>query len=231
MKESRSITHKIYSDLRNELVTCKLRPGDKLRTSDLRERLGVSLSVVREALSRLVSESLVVADPQRGFKAAPMSATDLRQLSETTKGVEAMCIRSALAAADSDWEARLQHACELVEKAPLTDKKRSKTLSRSLINAHENFHEVLLSPTPNVWQMRLRAQLQTHAERYRYLCIPLVPAQEFTEAKTGHADITRAAIARDTELTIRLVTEQFERNVEYLANALERHENELPKVG
>ena len=45
-----------------------LRPGEKLKLVELATRYSVSQSVIREALTRLAEQSLVVATPQRGFR-------------------------------------------------------------------------------------------------------------------------------------------------------------------
>ncbi|MDB5687666.1 MAG: hypothetical protein JWR77_2255 [Rhizorhabdus sp.] len=219
MKPPRSLTEHIYNELRAELITCRLRPGERLRTSELATRFGVSLSGVREALSRLVSESLVIADPQRGFRAAPMSSEDLLNLTETAMGIEALSIKSSLAAGDADWEKRMVAACNAVLAAPLTTKAEAGRMSAAFAKAHQNFHDVLMSACTNARTTHLRRLLRDQSERYRQLCIPLAP--NLDELKIGYEEITKAAIARDLALTTELVAEQFHRNVERFIEALE----------
>src|SRR6202012_2865714 len=104
MRPARSITEQVYRQLKTELLKCQLRPGEHLRTKELSIRFSVSLSVVREALSRLTAEGLVDADPQRGFRAAPLSSADLLALTEAAIEIEALCIRKALKSGDAAWE-------------------------------------------------------------------------------------------------------------------------------
>src|SRR5712672_2028195 len=73
----------VYQHLRADILACRLRPGVKLQINLLAEDLGVSLSGVREALSKLSAEGLVVAEPQRGFRVAPVSLEDLGDLTMT----------------------------------------------------------------------------------------------------------------------------------------------------
>lgn len=221
MTQPRSITQHIYQQLRADLISCKLRPGSRLRTSELSKRFGTSLSAVREALSRLVSEQLVDADPQRGFRAAPMSSEDLHLLTETAMGIEAMCIRSALAHGDRDWEMRLSAARDAVLNAPLNTKKEPRRISKAFARAHHAFHETLISACSNARTLALRKLHQDQSERYRQLCIPFAPNDSL---KSGYDEITAAAIARDADLTIKLVTEQFSRNVDRFAEALDSEE-------
>ncbi len=218
MTQPRSITQHLYQQLRAELISCKLRPGSRLRTSELSKRFGTSLSAVREALSRLVSEQLVHADPQRGFRAAPMSSEDLYELTETAMGIEAMCIRSALAHGDHDWETRLCDARDAVLKAPLNTKKEPKRISPSFAKAHHAFHEALISACSNARTLALRQLHQDQSERYRQLCIPYAPNDSL---RSGYDEITAAAISRNADLTIKLVAEQFSRNVDRFAEALD----------
>ena len=231
MKQPRSITEHIYQQLRADLISCKLKPGSRLGTSELSKRFSVSLSGVREALSRLVSEKLVIADPQRGFQAAPMSSEDLYLLTETATGIEAICIRSALVHGNKDWEKRLISARDAVLKAPVSAAKEPNRISKAFTRAHHAFHETLISACNNSRTLDLRRLHQDHSERYRQLCIPYAPNNSL---KIGYEEITIAATARDADTTIKLVSEQFRRNVDRFAEALDGEEsvrfwiNEVP---
>src|SRR5689334_13226931 len=70
-----------YSALRREILEGAFKPGAKLRTEELRARYDVSGSTIREALTRLLGEALVTAEGQRGFRVAPASIEDFRDLS------------------------------------------------------------------------------------------------------------------------------------------------------
>ena len=62
--------------LRDDVLKCRLKPGDKLTFDDLKERYGISISPLREALSRMASEGLVVLEDKRGFHVAPVCVWD-----------------------------------------------------------------------------------------------------------------------------------------------------------
>src|SRR3546814_10637140 len=70
----------IHHRLREDIVSCVLEPGQRLRFEQLKEIYGASYSTLREALSSLVAEQLVVAEGQRGFRVASISAADLLDL-------------------------------------------------------------------------------------------------------------------------------------------------------
>ena len=102
-----NLTQGAYEDLRADLLSCRIAPGSRLKVQELCDRLSVSLGAIREALSRLTSEGLVVAEPQRGFRAAPISKEDLIDLTKTRIQIETLCIRRAIEVGDVAWESQL----------------------------------------------------------------------------------------------------------------------------
>src|SRR6266852_7654934 len=75
-----SVGETTYRRIRTDIIFGKLAPGEKLKLDRLRERYGASVSTLRELLNRLSSEGLVVAEGQRGFEVADVSAQNLREL-------------------------------------------------------------------------------------------------------------------------------------------------------
>src|SRR5436190_1466957 len=66
--------------LRNEIVTCQLKPDKSLKFDALRLSFGASFTTLREALTLLAAEGLVLAEEQRGYKVAPVTLDDLSDL-------------------------------------------------------------------------------------------------------------------------------------------------------
>lgn len=70
----------IYEKLREEILSCRLKPGADLREQELAARFSVSKSPVRDALLRLEREHLVTIAPRQGYRVAPVSLSDARDL-------------------------------------------------------------------------------------------------------------------------------------------------------
>src|SRR3954467_12177410 len=70
----------IYEKLRDEILGCQLRPGSDLREQQLASRFAVSKSPVRDALFRLEREHLVTISPRQGYRVAPISLSDAREM-------------------------------------------------------------------------------------------------------------------------------------------------------
>jgi len=84
-QEAGTLASTVFEQLRRDIVSVQLAPGEKLRIEALRERYGVGGSPVREALNRLSAEGLVWQQDQKGFRVAPVSE---RELEELTRRVE-----------------------------------------------------------------------------------------------------------------------------------------------
>src|SRR3954447_6915432 len=100
-----SISEKAYRQIRADIVFGKLNPGEKLKLDRLREDYGASVGTLRELLSRLVSEGLVIAEGQRGFEVAPISAENLREIAGLRLLLESHALKQSFRSGDMDWEA------------------------------------------------------------------------------------------------------------------------------
>src|SRR5204863_9393986 len=68
----KTLASDIAHRMRTEIVTCRLKPGEVLKFDTLRQAYGASFTTLREALTCLSAEGLVVAEEQRGVKVAPV---------------------------------------------------------------------------------------------------------------------------------------------------------------
>src|ERR1700682_6076996 len=75
---SRTLIERAYAQLRDDIIEGRLAPGEKLRFDTLKAHYQVGAGTLREAITRLVSDALVVAEGQRGFRVAPMALEDLQ---------------------------------------------------------------------------------------------------------------------------------------------------------
>jgi DNA-binding GntR family transcriptional regulator len=87
---------------------------------ELTERFEVSQSVVREALTRLTEQGLLVATPQRGFRVRDLSVEDIAELTETRVQVESLALRLAVERGDLQRETGILAAHYRLERTPVT---------------------------------------------------------------------------------------------------------------
>jgi DNA-binding GntR family transcriptional regulator len=201
---SSSLTQIAYERLRAEVLSGRMLPTQKLKIAELSNRLSVSPNAIREALSRMTSEGLVIAEPQRGFWVAPVSEKDLEDLTSVRVEIEGRCLRRAIAVGGLMWETRLVAAFYRMSRTPEQDPENPEQLNEAWALAHKAFHEALVSACDNSWWIKLRELLYAQSERYRRLSVPL--SNEGRDSLSEHRAIMDAAIARDADRTYDLIS-------------------------
>ena len=194
----------LLEDLRADLLSCRILPGSRLKIQELCTRLSVSLGAIREALSRLTSEGLVVAEPQRGFRAAPISAEDLSDLTRVRVEIESLCLRRAIELGTVDWESRIVAAFHRLSRTPERAPDDPARSNEDWAAAHGAFHLALVEGCASPWLLRLHGQLYDQSERYRRLSVPL--SRRKRRIGDEHQAIMEAALARDAEKAVALLT-------------------------
>ncbi|MEI8157559.1 MAG: GntR family transcriptional regulator, partial [Burkholderiales bacterium] len=112
----RTLAERAYLSLRHDVVCGKLAPGERLRVEHLKDQYQVGAGTLREALSLLVSDALVTAEGQRGFRVAAISLADLEDVTNTRVMLETEALRQSIRHGDAQWEAALVASYELLSQ-------------------------------------------------------------------------------------------------------------------
>jgi GntR family transcriptional regulator, rspAB operon transcriptional repressor len=104
----------VYNALRQAIVNCQLKPGERLNVEELAEKLGVSLTPVRGAIQQLATEGLAEIRPRSGSFVASLTTRDVEET------FRIRCALECLAAEDG------------IRNITLQDLRRLKELLRSL---------------------------------------------------------------------------------------------------
>lgn len=97
----------VFRQIRQDIISGALPPGAKIKLEQAKERYAISISSLREILSRLTTENLVVAEGQRGFEVSPASRRELGELADLRIVLETHALGLAFAAGNLEWEGRI----------------------------------------------------------------------------------------------------------------------------
>lgn len=187
---SRTLIEQAYHQLRDDIIEGRLVPGEKLRVEHLRQHYQVSAGTLREAITRLVSDALVEAEGQRGFRVAPIALDDLEDLTRLRLHIEIDALRLSVRQGDAAWRARLTQAfndlAAIDQPMQPSDRRRYEVLNA-------RFHEALVSAHASPWTLKLLRLLSRHSERYRRYAIGL--ADPGRDAHAEHRQIYELAMA------------------------------------
>lgn len=91
-----NLSARVYSEIKSLILCNEIMPGQKLYHQQLSERLGVSRTPVREALTRLVQEGYVSFLPNRGFTCKEIGIQEAEELYELREALEAFAVEKAI---------------------------------------------------------------------------------------------------------------------------------------
>jgi GntR family transcriptional regulator, carbon starvation induced regulator len=206
-----------YDALLAEILDGRLAPGAKITISEVAVRLGFSPGSVREALSRLAAEKWAIATAQKGYSVAPISIEELRDLTRTRIVIEQLCLRSAIAHGDVEWETSMVAAYHRLHRIPAVVSEHVSRVSKAWSAAHMTFHAALTAGCDSPWMLTLRAILYAQSERYRHLSVAL--ARENRDVDTEHKNILDACIARQADRGCELIEQHLTRTLEILVTS------------
>lgn len=188
----------VLGRLRQDILKGSLKPGARLAMADLRSRYAIGLSPLREALSRLAGEGLVVAEGQRGFRVAPFSPADLDDLTFVRQTIEAAALSEAMAQGDERWEAQIVAAFHLLERRIGGAGADNPAACDAYEEAHRAFHLALTAGAGSPRASQLQAALYDQARRYRLLLYRGLPDPQ--QALDEHRQIMQRVLARDARV-------------------------------
>lgn len=94
---AQTLGQQIHSGLREWLISGALSPGDKLSLRTVGERLGVSMTPVREAVSRLVADAALEVLPNRAVRVPVLSLANFEELTAIRLAIEGFAAERAAA--------------------------------------------------------------------------------------------------------------------------------------
>jgi DNA-binding GntR family transcriptional regulator len=188
----------VFLGLRADILGGRRPPGSRVVINAVGDEYAVSISVVREALNRLVQVGLVASEAHQGYLVTPLSEVALVDLTMVRIEIETLCLRLSVKHGDVEWESRLLAAAHRLERQPAVMPDDPQNVEEEWASLHRHYHEVLAEACCSPTLVALRAPLYDRAEVYRRWSLPA--GGETRDTHREHREIVDAAIERDAEL-------------------------------
>lgn len=227
-RHGRSLAEDAYVALRDDVLRGRRLPGSRLQVNELAEEHGVSLGVVREALTRLAAEGLLEANPQRGFRVRSLSLAHLEDLTWTRTQIETLALRESIASGDLAWEGALVAAHHRLANTPMFLAKG--VFNGDWMSTHGQFHAALVGGASRPALEQIRRSLYDESELYRYWSGTLPAHPVRLAALDEHTAICDAALARDAERACELLAEHLASTAREVASVV-RADGSAPNPG
>jgi DNA-binding GntR family transcriptional regulator len=206
-----AVRQEIYTDI----LAMRYAPGERLRMAPLCTRYGVSLSVVREALTRLVEQRIVVSRPQLGFTVVPVDRQRLEELTELRAEIEALALRWSIQRGGPEWEAGVTAALDDLLTTPHADPTTEPERFQNWALAHAAFHRALAAGCGNRQLIDTREILFGASELFRRWSRE-AHDEGVRDVEAEHSRLAEAALARSEEEAVGLLLEHIRITAERL---------------
>ena len=201
-----SLTEWVADALREEVVEGRLRPGSRLPEQRICTALKVSRNTVREAMSQLVAERVLVREPHRGVFVARPDRAAIRDVYRARRVIEPGAVREA-AVGTAGLEAVRNAVKE--GQAALADGQWD-----DLASANQHFHRALVALAGS---SRLDQQMALLLAEMRLVFHGMSGVREFHEPYlAGNARIYELLESRDRAAAADAVVEYLREAEEHL---------------
>ncbi len=217
----RSLSWAVYGDIRSDILAGRYAPGSKLSPRVIATQRKVSLSVVREALTRLTEQGLVVAEPQLGFSVVALDLADVRDVSKVRTLIEGAALREAVLHADVEYETQVVASHHRLTRTNPYSEEAPRTLTEDWASAHQKFHQSLISACPSPRLRDLADGLRETTELYRRWSGAFPSQQGRRDVAAEHRGLMESTLERDPDRAVALLTEHIDKTAALLESYVE----------
>ncbi|HWX57509.1 GntR family transcriptional regulator [Bradyrhizobium sp.] len=201
----------VYEQLRSDILSCKLPPGDDMREQELAERYAVSRQPVREALARLAREHLVTVHPRQGYRVNPISLSDARDLLRFRLALEPACVAEAIDNAGND-------VLEALDQF-----RRFSGDHEAFIAYNRAFHTALAYASGNRRMAAALCDLIGQADRLVRVSLANVRGHDPKKLVAEHVALIEAMQRRDRRAAARIIKSHISQTEKRVLPALKRN--------
>ena len=192
---------KLISDIRNEVSSGILKPGDQLEVTALAERFGVSRTPIREAIRTLVESGVLETRPRKGSFVRVLSAKQLLDLFQVAAELEGMACRlAALSLTKENVEAIERGLAKCTQAAEVQN-------NAEYAMANLDFHTAIHNASGNDWLIEQLRQLQINLNSYRTM--PYEIRGRLNKSTDEHKIICDAILSGDGEHACNLMRDHM----------------------
>jgi DNA-binding GntR family transcriptional regulator len=163
MVESQSrntAAHVVYGELKRRILSLELKPGERIYEPAMAAALQVSRTPLREAIRRLISESLLEQQPTGGVLVPLLDEGVISELYDVRAAMESPMAREACSKATPEDLANLRGIVE--RNAAMVN------FADEAMRYGMSLHSAIADIAGNSWAKRFHEQISSHMERYRH---------------------------------------------------------------
>jgi DNA-binding GntR family transcriptional regulator len=210
----------IYHWLREQILIGELVPGGEIRQELVARQFGTSRVPIREALSRLQAEGLIILRPRRGFAVTSLNQAEIVEIFELRMAVEEHAMRIATKERTQTDVSEVEALVEAMERPEAP----SLQYLQQWMSTNRHFHTRLIECAHRKRVSEVALNLRDAIEPY--MRIEANFNRQVGYANVEHRKIFEAFKRKDSEAVARISRKHCESTLKrLLANIDFRNEN------
>lgn len=202
MDEKLGLGEQAYRKIKEDIVWCRLRPGQELSEAGLSELYGFGKGPIRQALSRLAQDSFILPRARRGHVVIPVTLNDVRDLFDWRLIIEPAAAELACGKVDRDLLMELDARC--AEGFVLGDIESE----ARFVRANNTFHMEIAQAAGNDRLIASLRQVMDEMTRLMHLAHQL--RERKVAQKREHSALIEALVNNDPETARRCTITHIE---------------------
>jgi len=193
-EKTRSVTakNKAYNEIQDRILKCVYKPGTWLNEDELCEELHLSRTPVRDALSRLEQDGLIVIYPKKGSYITEFSLKTIQAIYETRLLIEPFVLQTyGMKLDESELLSYLTRFGEL-------EKNSGGIKTNESYDADDEFHWTLVNISGNPFLQKTYRNIQSQNRRLRFFGHQL-ETDRVDDSYTEHIAIIMSCLKHDWE--------------------------------
>ncbi len=217
MKFKQPLSEQAYQLIKNDIVTCKLAPGQMIGQAALNQTYQVGVTPIREALRQLAQEGFVQSVPRMGYIVSLITVQDIEEIYEMRMILEVAAVRMAAARGGMDQLKAISRSANFTYtyKDPLS--------YTEFLTQNAGFHHEIAVASGN---QRLADSIsRTLDELNRVFHLGLDYRDSAEEMSMDHITLAQSLLERDADQAETLVRGEITRSRDRVLHALKRFPN------
>ena len=207
--KSESMAFKAYTELRKKILTIQVSPDTRLKEDFWAKKLSISRMAIREALTRLLGEGLVILGPKGGYFVTSLTHEDISQIRDLREILELGAISLACKKITEEQVAKLEKICaafsSMIEQG----------FFAGANEADLKFHETLMECSGN--KKLLQTYLSSHIPLFHQQLTKMTHTEnDFELTDKEHRAILEALKVKNVDLAKKNMQAHFTRGATLL---------------
>jgi DNA-binding GntR family transcriptional regulator len=184
----------VYQAMRHAIVSCQIKPGERLNVEELAQKFGVSLTPVRGAIQQLATEGLIEIRPRSGTFVASLNDQEVDETFKIRCALECLAGEDAIQRITTDQLRRLKDLLRSLKRRVITDEDR-----KMHDKDNSELHQLIVEASGNRKLREIYNALNAHIKIVRIHAAETNWPVRMQEEQAEHEAIVSAIESKDTE--------------------------------